>query len=80
MIINCIGHQTEPTVIGNGNPYLGVVLNKDLIDKGASQIIIRYLNGKTMQRGITKQSGYLISNPGENEMEMLVAYYLRMNL
>jgi len=62
----------EPTVIGNGNPYLGLVLNKDLKDEGASQIIIRYLNGKTIQRGITKQSGYLFSNPGENELESLI--------
>lgn len=67
-------NATEPVIVGNGVPYVAIILNDKLLSLGAERILITYTNGKPYLRGITKKKGYLISNTESNEIDNIIIF------
>ncbi|MNJ77271.1 hypothetical protein D3C77_747270 [compost metagenome] len=58
--------------VGNGNPFVAVVINDNLLSSGADRILITYTNGKSYSRGITGMKGYLIPNTEISEIDDII--------
>ncbi|TYP72108.1 hypothetical protein [Paenibacillus methanolicus] len=48
--------------VGNGVPYIAIILHDDLKNKGATYINVKYSDGTIESRGITHKKGLIISN------------------
>ncbi|OAX49431.1 hypothetical protein [Paenibacillus sp. AD87] len=67
-------NYSDPVTVGNGNPYIAVIINNKMLSSGADRIFITYTDGKSYSRGITEKKGYLIPNTQINEVENLVIF------
>ncbi|WP_110933319.1 hypothetical protein [Paenibacillus bouchesdurhonensis] len=65
-------NSSDPVFVGNGNPFVAVVINDNLLSSGADRILITYTNGKSYSRGITGMKGYLIPNTEISEIDDII--------
>ncbi|MDN8589524.1 hypothetical protein Q0V21_12155 [Paenibacillus sp. 11B] len=67
-------NYSNPVIVGNGDPYVAVLINNKMLSSGADRILISYSDGKSYSRGITGKKGYVIPNTGVNEVENLIIF------
>ncbi|MGM0885025.1 MAG: hypothetical protein ACQEXQ_28785 [Bacillota bacterium] len=48
--------------VGNGVPYISIIIHDDLMNKGAKYINVKYSDGTIRSRGIIDKKGLIISN------------------
>lgn len=65
-------NSSNPVFVGNGNPFIAVIINDNLLSSGADRILITYTNGKSYSRGITGKKGYLIPNAEISEVDDII--------
>ncbi|MEC0129139.1 hypothetical protein [Paenibacillus pabuli] len=67
-------NYSDTMTVGDGNPYVAVIVNNDILSSGADRILITYTDGKSYSRGITEKKGYLIPNTQINEVGNLIIF------
>jgi hypothetical protein len=65
-------NSTEPVIIGDGMPYIAIILNDRLMGMGADQLEITFSDKSKYFRGISNQKGYIITNPLNRKVDKIV--------
>ncbi|MDR0271137.1 hypothetical protein [Paenibacillus sp.] len=67
-------NSSGPVFVGDGNPFIAVIINDNLLSSGADRILITYTNGRSYSRGITGKKGYLIPNTEISEVDNITIF------
>lgn len=65
-------NYTDPVIVGNGNPFIAVIIIDLLLSNGASRIDFIFNDGNVYSRGITRKKGYLIGNTGIGKIDKII--------
>ncbi|KOR87601.1 hypothetical protein [Paenibacillus solani] len=65
-------NSSDPVFVGDGSPFIAIIINENLLSSGADRILVTYTNGKSHSRGITGKKGYLIPNTETSEVDNII--------
>ncbi|RIX59225.1 hypothetical protein D3P08_03455 [Paenibacillus nanensis] len=60
--ITWASNNKEIITVGNGIPYIAIIIGDDLMDIGAAYLNVEYSDGKIESRGISDKKGLLLSS------------------
>ncbi|MBD7971247.1 hypothetical protein [Paenibacillus gallinarum] len=62
-------NSKDVITVGDGVPYIAVIIPNDLLDKGSKNINLKYSDGTIESRGINDKKGLLVSSIGQARVQ-----------